>query len=110
MTPSAEKWSAVCSLDRLASQQILCVRVDGTDLLVIKDGRQFYACERACPHEQADLGLGRVADGQLYCPRHLAWFSLVDGRISPGWPSRPLRRYPLRIEAGQVWIDLTAVR
>jgi 3-phenylpropionate/trans-cinnamate dioxygenase ferredoxin subunit len=109
MTLSAENWIAVCSLDRLTAQNIVCVRVEGVDLLVVRDGEQVYACERACPHEQADLSLGRVADGRLFCPRHLAWFSLLDGKISPGWPSRALRRYPARAADGRIWIDAAAL-
>ncbi|WP_235884458.1 Rieske 2Fe-2S domain-containing protein [Bradyrhizobium frederickii] len=49
------------------------------------------ACERACPHEQADLGRGHVAAGRRFCPRHAASFDLRDGPISSGWPSPPLR-------------------
>ncbi|MDB5654859.1 MAG: Ab [Tardiphaga sp.] len=75
-------------------------------LLLIRDGDQVHACERACPHEQADLGLGYVKQGRLHCPRHLAWFDLEDGRISPGWSSRGLRRYRVRIEDGDVQIAL----
>jgi 3-phenylpropionate/trans-cinnamate dioxygenase ferredoxin subunit len=103
------RWVAVCAKDRLTEQKIICAKVGGVDLLIIKDDEQLYACERACPHEQADLSLGRIADGQLYCPRHLAWFSLVDGTISPGWPSRALRRYPVRAADGQIWIDADAL-
>jgi 3-phenylpropionate/trans-cinnamate dioxygenase ferredoxin subunit len=106
---NSARWVAVCATDRLTEQKIICTKVGGVDLLVIKDGDQLYACERACPHEQADLSLGRVDDGQLYCPRHLAWFSLVDGKISPGWPSRALRRYPVRDADGQIWVDAAAL-
>jgi 3-phenylpropionate/trans-cinnamate dioxygenase ferredoxin subunit len=103
------RWVAVCAKDRLTEQKIICAKVAGVDLLIIKDDEQLYACERACPHEQADLSLGRIADGQLYCPRHLAWFSLVDGTISPGWPSRALRCYPVHAADGQIWIDADAL-
>lgn len=106
VTSNAADWWAVCSLDRLTTQNIVCGRAGSVDLIVVKDNEDIYACERACPHEQADLGLGRVADGRLYCPRHLAWFSLTDGLISPGWPSRGLRRYPVRIAEGQVWVSV----
>lgn len=34
------------------------------------------------------------------CPRHLASFRLGDGRMSPGWQSRNLRRYPVRVVNG----------
>jgi 3-phenylpropionate/trans-cinnamate dioxygenase ferredoxin subunit len=105
-----EDWVAVCPLDRLGPQSILCVRVQAVDLLLVRDGDRIFACERACPHEQADLSQGRVADGRLFCPRHFASFDLHDGNISAGWPSRPLRRYPVRMREGQIWIDAEAVR
>ncbi|MDB5618142.1 Rieske 2Fe-2S domain-containing protein [Tardiphaga sp.] len=101
-------WVAVCAADRLSEQTMICGRAAGVALLVIRDGDRLFACERACPHEQADLSLGRVDDGKLYCPRHLAWFSLQDGGISPGWSSRALRRYPARIANGEVQVDLGA--
>jgi 3-phenylpropionate/trans-cinnamate dioxygenase ferredoxin subunit len=100
------RWVAVCSRSRLAEQKIVCAKVAGFGLILVQDGDRIYACERACPHEQADLSLGRVAEGRLHCPRHLASFSLADGQISPGWPSRPLRRYPVRIDEALVWIQI----
>jgi 3-phenylpropionate/trans-cinnamate dioxygenase ferredoxin component len=108
-TSEGEDWVAICPLDRLAPQSILCVRVQRVDLLLVRDGDRVFACERACPHEQADLALGRVADGQLFCPRHYASFDLCDGHISAGWQSPPLRRYPVSIKDGQIWIDAEVV-
>jgi 3-phenylpropionate/trans-cinnamate dioxygenase ferredoxin subunit len=99
-------WVAVCAAERLLGQSMICANAAGVALLVIRDGDRLYACERACPHEQADLSLGRVIDGQLHCPRHQAWFDLNDGRISPGWSSRALRRYSVRISNGEVQVDL----
>jgi 3-phenylpropionate/trans-cinnamate dioxygenase ferredoxin component len=109
-TRRSEDWVAVRALDRVAHQAIICVRVEAIDLLLVRDGEHVFACERACPHEQADLGLGRVADGRIVCPRHDASFDLRDGSVSRGWPSRALRRYPARIGDGQIWIDASVVR
>jgi 3-phenylpropionate/trans-cinnamate dioxygenase ferredoxin subunit len=100
------QWVAVCSHARLIDEKIVCARIGATGLLIIADGGRVYACERACPHEQADLGLGRVKHGQLHCPRHLAWFDLQDGRISPGWCSRTLRLFPVRIANGEVHVEI----
>jgi 3-phenylpropionate/trans-cinnamate dioxygenase ferredoxin subunit len=100
-----ENWIAICPLDRLAHQTILCVRLGTVDVLLVRDGERVFACERACPHEQADLGLGRVADGRLFCPRHYASFDLHDGHISAGWPSPPLRRYAVLLKDGQILIN-----
>jgi 3-phenylpropionate/trans-cinnamate dioxygenase ferredoxin subunit len=98
-----------CSLDRLAERGIVCVQVAGADLIVVRDGDRIHAFERACPHEQADLSQGHVTDGRLFCPRHQASFALCDGAITPGWPSRDLRRYAVRIDDQQIWIDAGAV-
>lgn len=103
------RWVAVCSRERLTEQMIVCVNLAGIGILIVQDGKTIYACERACPHEQADLSLGRIADGRLHCPRHLAWFSLADGSMSPGWPSRGLRRYPVRENDAQIWVDVAAI-
>jgi 3-phenylpropionate/trans-cinnamate dioxygenase ferredoxin subunit len=111
MISDHEHWIAACSLERLAEKAMVCARIAGVDLIVMMDGERIFACERACPHEQADLSRGHVADGRLFCPRHLAWFNLLTGEISPGWPSRALRRYPVRIAEGQVWVCVdTALR
>jgi 3-phenylpropionate/trans-cinnamate dioxygenase ferredoxin subunit len=109
-TSNSAKWVAICPSDRLAHQTIVCVRLEAVDLLLVRDGDRIFACERACPHEQADLGLGRVTDGRLFCPRHLASFDLHDGNVSAGWPSRPLRRYAVGIRDEQIWIHAEAVK
>jgi nitrite reductase/ring-hydroxylating ferredoxin subunit len=107
--PAEGKWMPVCGLSHLISQTIICSRVTGIDLIVIWNEGRAVACERICPHEQADLSLGHLSAGRLFCPRHAASFDLRNGRISYGWPSRPLRVYPVRIEADQVWIDAGAI-
>jgi 3-phenylpropionate/trans-cinnamate dioxygenase ferredoxin subunit len=109
MTSDGVRWVEVLPLERLADQAILCVRMETVDLLLVRDGGRIIPCERACPHEQADLSLGRMAEGRLFCPRHFASFGLADGHISAGWPSRPLRRYPARIMDGRIWIDAAAI-
>lgn len=105
MVDSGDRWTAICTRERLASQTIVCVTVNGTSILVVQDGSRIVACERACPHEQADLSRGHIAGGRLHCPHHRASFSLTTGDVSPGWPSRPLRQFPVRVDGTHVWID-----
>ena len=100
---------AVCSLDRLLGHTIICASVGKHDVMLIWNEGWPVACERACPHEQADLSRGRMLSGRLRCPRHAALFDPGNGTISAGWPSRPLRIYPARIANGQVWINADAV-
>lgn len=109
MTEEGARWIEVLLLDQLADQGVLCVRVEAADVVLLRDGARIIACERACPHEQADLSHGRLDDGRLLCPRHLASFDLDDGHISAGWPSRPLQLYPVEINDGRIWIDAAAI-
>lgn len=102
---AADRWIAVCSVDRLAADAIVPVRIADVALLVMQDGDDIFAVERACPHEQADLRFGCVRDGRLHCPRHQASFDLRSGAITPGWPSRGLRRFPARRSGDHVLID-----
>jgi 3-phenylpropionate/trans-cinnamate dioxygenase ferredoxin component len=109
MTEERTGWVEVMPLQRLADQGILSVRVNATDLLLVRDGERIIACERACPHEQADLSRGRIVGGRLFCPRHLASFDLCDGHISAGWPSRPLQLYRVEVRDWRIWIDMVAI-
>lgn len=102
-------WVTLCAHERLSKHKIVRARVADLDVIIVLDGDDVHVCERACPHEQADLSLGHAADGKLFCPRHLAWFSLDDGAISPGWSCRALRRFPVKVEDGQIWIDVEAL-
>jgi 3-phenylpropionate/trans-cinnamate dioxygenase ferredoxin subunit len=101
-------WTLACALERLINQGMICTRVAGTDLILIWNDGRAVACERACPHEQADLSLGHLSQGRLVCPHHAASFGLDDGSISEGWASRRLRIYPVRVEQGYVWVQLDA--
>jgi 3-phenylpropionate/trans-cinnamate dioxygenase ferredoxin component len=97
-------WTAVCPVSRLIEQMFVCAKIGEAEVLLIWDEGRAVACERACPHEQADLSQGRLSNGRLLCPRHAASFDLDDGTITSGWPSRSLQ-----VREGRIWID-AAVR
>ena len=50
-------WMPVCGLSLLISDTIVCARVTGVDLILIWTEGRAVACERLCPHEQADLDM-----------------------------------------------------
>ncbi|TNC06191.1 Rieske 2Fe-2S domain-containing protein [Methylobacterium terricola] len=93
--------------DLLGDRTLLPVVAGGQHLLLVRDAGRIVAAERACPHEGADLSLGHCAGGRLRCPRHLAWFDLEDGSVSPGWSFRALRLFPVELASDGLWIRLT---
>lgn len=96
------------------------VTVDNTPLLLARVRGQVYATEAACPHLQADLSGGTLQGTILTCPLHNSRFDIRDGHVVR-WtnlkgvvlthaiksrPPRPLRCYPVRVEAGCVFVSL----
>ena len=100
------RWVHACDLDAFDERPTVGVTVDDTPLVIVRDGAGFFAAERACPHEGADLARGRCAEMRLHCPRHLASFDLVTGAVSPGWFFRALVMYPVRVVGSRVEVDL----
>lgn len=92
--------------DLSGDRPLLPVLAGGQHLLLVRDAGRILAVERACPHEGADLAAGRCSAGRLFCPRHLASFSLRDGSVSPGWSFRPLRVFPVAVAADGLWVEM----
>ena len=100
------RWVHACNLDAFHEREIVGVTVEDHHLVIARDGDRFFAAERACPHEGADLAQGRCSGARLHCPRHLAWFDLQSGAVSPGWSFRALKLYPARRERNAILVDL----
>lgn len=100
------RWFRAVDLGSWTHQAIMPVDIAGHGLVLIRENGRFYAFERSCPHEGADLAGGHCQSGRLHCPRHLASFDLEDGSVSPGWSFRKLRTYPVREEAQVLYVGI----
>jgi menaquinol-cytochrome c reductase iron-sulfur subunit len=73
-----------------------------TVFVVTEDGRDFTALSNICTH----LGcrVRWIADeGEFFCPCHNGRFD-KDGNVLAGPPPRPLDRYQVKVENGQIFI------
>ena len=66
---------------------------------------QFFAVDVTCPHRGAPLHKGSVEKGILTCPWHQWQFALETG-CSPRNPLSCVKRYPVRVDANGLWVDL----
>jgi 3-phenylpropionate/trans-cinnamate dioxygenase ferredoxin component len=103
------RFVVVAELAELPDGRLRRKLLDGHGLVLARMGDTVHACQGTCPHEKADLSQGRVENGRLICPRHLASFDLQDGHCSAGWKLERLRLYPVRVENGRIAVDLAAV-
>ncbi|MCJ2121450.1 Rieske (2Fe-2S) protein [Methylobacterium sp. J-077] len=90
--------------DLLSGRTLVPITVGGHHLLLVRDSERIVAAERTCPHEGADLLLGRCVGGRLFCPRHLASFDLRDGSVSQGWSFRALRLFEIELAFDGLWL------
>lgn len=100
-------WVAVCEVGDLTPD---CVRkVDGPGggpVLIVRVGDEICAVSGICTHRELPLEGGRLAGDEIECPWHRGRFSLRTGAVRSLPPNRPLCRYDVKLEAGQVLVKM----
>jgi nitrite reductase/ring-hydroxylating ferredoxin subunit len=102
MDEEKRSWRAVAKVGDVISDVPLEVAVGNAVFILIRTEDDINAFQGTCPHAAARLGQGRIVDGWLRCPHHMAMFNMSDGVCGKGWVLPALRRYALRIEDGEV--------
>ena len=99
-------WIDALPLDELAAKGKAVLRHEGRQILLLHTERGVFACANRCPHEGYPLSEGSLADGcVLTCNWHNWKFDLASGATLVGGDQLP--RYPVRLEAGRVWLDVS---
>jgi toluene monooxygenase system ferredoxin subunit len=76
-------------------------------LLLIHHGGEIVAYEDRCPHLGAKLSEGCIQGETLTCPAHAWEYDVATGQgINP--KEAKLHRYPVRMMAGEIWVDVDA--
>jgi nitrite reductase/ring-hydroxylating ferredoxin subunit len=97
----------VCSLDDIADGELRAFPVHGVTwpVIVTRVDGALVAVPGVCPHEDVPLTTGELRDGEIVCAGHGYAFDLVTGRCTHD-PLLELRRYPITVVGGDVWVDL----
>jgi nitrite reductase/ring-hydroxylating ferredoxin subunit len=102
----AGEWVRAADLEELQRKGSLLFRRGGKQIVLFHGERGIYACNNRCPHEGYPLKEGTLSDGCiLTCNWHNWKFDLEDGETLVGGDK--LRRYPVELRDGEVWLDLT---
>ncbi len=100
-------FQAVAGEHELSPGQMKKIRPGGKRLLLCNAEGDYYAVDEMCSHEDYSLYLGCIQGRKLKCSLHGSYFDLASGAALVEPASEPLRTYPVRIAAGQVWVDPT---
>ena len=98
------EWSRAIEFERLRESGRATVRVGAKQLALFLHEGAVHACNNRCPHEGYPLIEGALDAGCLLtCHWHNWKFDLKTGANHYGGDS--LRIYPVKVEAGVVWVD-----
>ena len=95
-------WTGVIEDAQLLEGQPLRIEVEGTPLLVVRDGGEVRVLADRCSHRGGPLSGGEISDGCVTCPWHGSRFRLTDGSVEQGPAAYPQPRFETRVTAGMI--------
>ena len=99
-------WTDVAAEADLFEGAGIAVTPQGRDIALFKLEDGVYAVDNLCSHGNARLCDGFFYGHQVECPFHQALFDVRDGSVACGPASEPVRSWPVKLEAGRVWLAL----
>ncbi|MBX5460209.1 MAG: nitrite reductase small subunit NirD [Steroidobacteraceae bacterium] len=110
----SEAWTRVCELDDILPDAGVCALVAGRQIALFRVDDAVYAIDNGDPASGANvLSRGIVGDikGELVVasPLYKHHYVLRTGRCLED-SEKSVNVYPVRVEAGQVWVDASALQ
>ena len=116
-------WIKVGAADMLPDGAMQEIQAGDQAVLLARVGETYYATQARCPHLRARLARGKLDGKVVTCPAHGSTFDVTTGRNLTwveGLPRviksmtqavvqpKDLNTFSVKVEEGQVWINLDA--
>lgn len=103
---SEETWTVLCTTAEVLPGEVHVAWFGDVPLVVINHDGQFHALEDRCTHDEFELSAGPFdpATGQIECVLHGARFDVHTGEAMCPPAYEPVRKYPLKIEDGTIYV------
>ena len=101
-------WKAVMSVKELPERKPAPAHLDGTTLVLYRNGDRILALSARCSHRGGPLQEGQVdeREGSVTCPWHASKFDLETGGVMRGPATAPQPAYEVRTREGKVEVRL----
>lgn len=104
-----EHWIEIGPLSDIPRQGARVVKTDAGNIAVFRTvDDEVFALRDKCPHKGGPLSQGIVHGRKVACPLH-GWNVELDSGCAVAPDEGCAREFPVRIENGRVWLDLTAI-
>ncbi|RSD06291.1 non-heme iron oxygenase ferredoxin subunit [Pandoraea apista] len=99
-------WIEAASRDAIPEDDVIGLIVGGRDIALYGVDGEVFATDNACTHGNARLCDGFLEGHEIECPLHQGKFDVRTGAAMCAPLTEAVRTYPIRIEAGKVYVDL----
>lgn len=104
--PAEISHTELCRTDEIDVGKAIKVEKSGASLAVFNLDGEFFVTDDACTHGPGSLSEGCIVGDHVECDFHNGAFNIRTGAVVTPPCMIPLRTYPVRIEAGRVFIEL----
>ena len=101
-------FTRACALADLAADAPVATTIDDVAVAVVLHEGDVYAIHDECSHQAVPLSEGEVDGCEIECWLHGSRFDLRTGKPSGPPATEPVPTYPVRVEGGDVLVDVTA--
>jgi naphthalene 1,2-dioxygenase system ferredoxin subunit len=103
---SDSQWTEAAAVDEVPTDDVVGMQVGGRDIALYNVDGQIYATDNVCTHGHARLCEGFLEGHEIECPLHQGKFDVRNGKPICAPVTEAIRSYPVRIEAGRVFLSL----
>ena len=97
----------VAEVHQVAPGRGMLVKAKGREIALFNVDGNFYAINNSCPHSTGPLAEGRLFGTIITCPWHGSQFDVTTGQHCGGPAVTAVTTYPVRVEGGAVYIEIT---
>ncbi|OXS55267.1 Rieske family ferredoxin [Cohnella sp. CIP 111063] len=100
-------WVAACAADDIEEEDVIRFDHEGRSFAIYRsEDSDYYATDGFCTHERVHLADGLVMGAVIECPKHNGRFDYTSGKAKKTPACVDLRTYPVKVEAGTVYIQV----
>lgn len=96
----------VASVGELEEVGVRSFEVEGHVVAVVLIDGGFYAFDDTCTHDRCSLADGDLSGTTIICACQDCEYDVTTGEVLDGPPTEPLETYPVRVQDGEVEIEI----
>ena len=101
-------WHLVGPAADIDEEDVIAFDLGARSFAIYHTASGFYATDGICTHEHAHLADGFVIDEIIECPMHQGRFHIPTGQAKSAPVCVDLATYPVKLEDGQLYIQVAS--